>query len=330
MTVSEYKGVLVFAEQKNKAIHKVSYELLGKAIEIAEQMDAPVYSVVLGPEGIDIQELIYRGASKIYYFKDIAFNKPEELLYKVNLVNFINDLKPEVFLIGATTFGRSLAPRVAAALGTGLTADCTELKVSEEGKLIQIRPAFSDNILAHIKTETFPQMATIRYKEFSEATRDTSRKGEIIEVKPIIPEKTLVEIIDEITSNEVDITEADIVIAGGKGLKCQEDFSMLYELADLLGGMVGASRSVVDEGYITKEHQVGYSGNRVKPKIYIACGISGAPQHIAGMKESSTIIAINSDPSAPIFNIADYGIVGDLYKIVPMLINKLKAIKAIA
>lgn len=324
MSSKEFSGVLVFAEQKNGEIHKVSYELLGKGRKIADKLGVFLYSVVLGPANIKTEELIYRGADKVFCLEDDMFNEPEELIYKINLVNLINTVKPEICLIGATSFGRSLAPRVAAALRTGLTADCTGLEVDEDGKLIQIRPAFSENILAHIKTETYPQMATVRYKEFSEGKRDISRKGEVIKVEPAYIKDKLVEVVKELKGQEFDITEANVVISGGKGLKSAEDFKMLEELAKALGGVVGASRSVVDDGFISKEHQVGYSGNRVKPKIYIACGISGAPQHLAGMKDSDTIIAINSDPSAPIFNVADYGIVGDLYEVVPQLINKIK------
>ncbi|WPC42866.1 electron transfer flavoprotein subunit alpha/FixB family protein [Clostridium sp. JS66] len=324
MSLKEFSGVLVFAEQKNGEIHKVSYELLGKGRKIADRLGVFLYSVVLGPANIKTEELIYRGADKVFYLEDDMFNEPEELIYKINLVNLINTVKPEICLIGATSFGRSLAPRVAAALRTGLTADCTGLEVDEDGKLIQIRPAFSENILAHIKTETYPQMATVRYKEFSEGKRDISRKGEVIKVESVYIKDKLVEVVKELKGQEFDITEANVVISGGKGLRSAEDFKMLEELAKALGGVVGASRSVVDDGFISKEHQVGYSGNRVKPKIYIACGISGAPQHLAGMKDSDTIIAINSDPSAPIFNVADYGIVGDLYEVVPQLINKIK------
>lgn len=324
MSLKEFSGVLVFAEQKNGEIHKVSYELLGKGRKIADRLGVFLYSVVLGPANIKTEELIYRGADKVFYLEDDMFNEPEELIYKINLVNLINTVKPEICLIGATSFGRSLAPRVAAALRTGLTADCTGLEVDEDGKLIQIRPAFSENILAHIKTETYPQMATVRYKEFSEGKRDISRKGEVIKVEPVYIKDKLVEVVKEFKGQEFDITEANVVISGGKGLRSAEDFKMLEELAKALGGVVGASRSVVDDGFISKKHQVGYSGNRVKPKIYIACGISGAPQHLAGMKDSDTIIAINSDPSAPIFNVADYGIVGDLYEVVPQLINKIK------
>lgn len=324
MGEKKYSGILIFAEQKNHVIHKVSYELLSKGRELANQLKSSVYCVVLGPEGINLQELIYRGADEIYYVESDVFNEPEEMIYTKNIIHLIEKIKPEICLFGATSFGRSLAPRIAGGLKTGLTADCTELQVDEDGRLIQIRPAFSDNILAHIKTKTFPQMATIRYKEFSEAVRDTSRQGKIVKMDAILIEQPAVKILEELECVEEDISEAEVVVAGGRGIKTPEDFKMLYELAELLGGVVGASRAVVEENYISSQHQVGYSGNRVKPKIYIACGISGAPQHLAGMREAERIVAINADPSAPIFNIADIGIVGDLYEVVPALIEKLK------
>ncbi|MEY8000125.1 electron transfer flavoprotein subunit alpha/FixB family protein [Clostridium sp. Mt-5] len=321
----EYNGVLVFAEQKKGQIHKVSYELLGKARKLADKLNAPVYSVLLGQGGIKAEELIYRGADKVFYIEDEIFNEPEELVYKINLVKLVDKIKPEIFLIGATSLGRSLAPRLAAALNTGLTADCTGLEIDEDGKLIQIRPAFSENILAHIKTDTYPQMSTVRYKEFNESERNDQNKGEIIRIDAIKPENELVKVISELKEQEVNISDASVIVAAGKGLRKAEDFTMIKELADLLGGLVGATRSIVDDGFISKDFQVGYSGNRVKPKIYIACGISGAPQHLAGMKESEFIVAINTDPSAPIFNIADYGIVDDMYKVIPELVNNIKS-----
>lgn len=322
----KYNGVLVFVEQKSGQMHKVSFELLGKAKELADKLNVPVYSALLGPKGMKTDELIYRGADKVFYVEDDIFNQPEELTYKINLESLIRKVKPEICLIGATSLGRSLAPRLAAALGTGLTADCTGLEIDEDRKLIQIRPAFSENILAHIKTDTYPQMATVRYKEFDEIPRNEKNSGEVIRIKPIKVENPLVKVLRKLKSQEVNISDANVIVAAGKGLKKAEDFSMIKELADLLGGLVGASRDVVDDGFISKDFQVGYSGNRVKPKLYIACGISGAPQHLAGMKESEFIVAINTDPSAPIFNIADYGIVDDMYKVVPDLISKMKNI----
>lgn len=318
------KNFLIFAEQKNGIIHNVTYELIGKAKELLNNKAGEISVVILGDENIDLSELGYHGANKVYHIEGECFNKPDELLYKENIVPLVNEIKPETFLIGATSFGRSLAPRIAASLKTGLTADCTELKLDENGDLIQIRPAFSDNILAHIKTTTKPQMATIRYKEFNKAQRDEKLYTEIIKINAYKTTNDLLEILEEIESKEFDISDAQVVVSAGKGFKNKEDLSLLYELASLIGGEVGASRKIVDEGYIGKGHQIGYSGNRVKAKIYIACGISGAPQHLAGMKESDIIIAINSDPSAPIFNVADYGIVGDVYKVIPMFIEKLK------
>ncbi len=329
MNKSEYQGVLVFAEQKNSVIHRVSYELLGKGRQLADDLGEPLICAVLGPEDIKTEELIYRGADKVFHVKDeTLFNVPDEMVYAKNLKDLINKIKPEICLFGATSFGRSIAPRIAAGLGTGLTADCTALEIDEDGCLVQIRPAFSENILAHIKSDYRPQMATVRYKEFLEAKRDESRTGEVEYVASYNPAERFVEIVREITDGAEDISEARIVVSAGTGLRNADDFKMIEELAQLLGGQVGASRPMVEEGYISKAHQVGYSGNRVKPVLYIACGISGAPQHLAGMKDSDMIVAINTDPSAPIFNIADYGIVDDLYEVVPKLIEKIKEQRA--
>lgn len=324
MGVQEYRGVLIFAEQKYGVIHKVSYELLNKGKKLARDLQVPLYAMILGKKDINTQELIYRGADEVFHVEGDNFDFPEELLYANNIIPLMKVIKPEICLFGATSFGRSLAPRIAGNLETGLTADCTDLKIDDDGKLIQIRPAFSDNILAHIKTKTYPQMATIRYKEFSEASKDLKRQGKINKFNPFNLEDTGVKVIKEFESIAVDISEAEVVVAGGRGFKTCQDFKMLDELAKILGGVVGATRSVVEENYISSQHQVGYSGNRVKPRLYMACGISGAPQHIAGMREAEHIVAINSDPSAPIFNIADIGIVGDIYEIIPMLIKELK------
>lgn len=316
-------GILVLAEHKNGSIHKISYELLGKAKELAIELHEPISCLMVGPAGIDLKELNQRGAETVYYIKSDVFSNPEEYLYKKNIVDFINERKPKIVLIGATNFGRSLAPRIAASLKTGLTADCTDLKIDEDGNLIQIRPAFSDNILAHIKTVTYPQIATIRYKEFSEAERNADAKINIVEMKTYMDSYSNSEVLRTFSDEKDDITEAQIVVAAGRAIRKKEDLKMIQDLADTLGGVMGASRALVDAGMVSSACQVGYSGNRVKPKVYIACGISGAPQHLAGMKESGTIIAINSDPSAPIFSIADYGYVGDIYEIVPQLIKDL-------
>jgi electron transfer flavoprotein alpha subunit len=329
--MSDFTGVMVYAEQKDGVIHKVSYELLGKARQLADKLGEDVFCCICGPENLDLNELIYRGADKVYHIKDDEiFSIPEVLTYAKNIVKVINDVQPEICLFGATSFGRSLAPRVAAALECGLTADCTGLEIDDEDKkLVQIRPAFSENILAHIKSGFMPQMSTVRYKEFDEAARDDSRTGQIEVLHPIVIENNMIEVLREITEEDFNITDAQIVVSAGKGLKTSEDFKMIKELADALGGVVGSSRPLVEDGFISKAHQVGYSGNRVKPKLYIACGISGAPQHQAGMKESEMILAINSDPSAPIFNIADYGIVGDMYEVIPQMIEKINSQKAV-
>jgi electron transfer flavoprotein alpha subunit len=323
--MKDFTGVMVYAEQKDGVIHKVTYELLGKAKILAEELGEDVYCCICGPSNLDLNELIYRGADRIYHVKDDElFSIPEVLTYAKNVVKIIKDVQPEICLFGATSFGRSLAPRVAATLECGLTADCTGLEIDKDDKkLVQIRPAFSENILAHIKSDFMPQMSTVRYKEFDEAKRDESRTGEVEVFEPIVIENNMIEVIREITEEDFNITDAQIVVSAGKGLKTSEDFKMIKELADALGGVVGSSRPLVEDGFISKTHQVGYSGNRVKPKLYIACGISGAPQHQAGMKESEMILAINSDPSAPIFNIADYGIVGDMYEVIPQMIEKI-------
>ncbi len=325
MEEKEYTGVLVFAEQKKGDIHKVAYELLGKGKTLADKLNCSLMAVVLGHPDINVKELVYRGADKVYHIEDeMIFSVPDEVVYAENLVELIKDIKPEICLFGATTFGRSLAPRVAAVLETGLTADCTDLSIDDDMKLIQIRPAFSENILAHIKSDNYPQMATVRYKEFDEADRDETNTGEIIKINALKSGNSLVEVIEEISNENINIADADVVVSAGVGIKSTEDLKMIQELALLLGGEVGASRALVETGILSKSHQVGYSGNRVKPKIYIACGISGAPQHLAGMKESGIIIAINNDPSAPIFKVADYSIVGDIYKIIPELIETIK------
>jgi len=324
-------GILVYAETSDSRIHPVSFELLGKAREIAEKLGLEVWSVIIGFDVKDrAKELIYYGADKVYVYDSERLKDFNVLTYKDILVDLVKEIDPEIFLIGATPLGRSLAPRVAAALDTGLTADCIDLRVDEEGNLIQIRPAFTGNILAHIKTTSKPIMSTIRYKVMPMPKRDESRKGEIVIKNP--PEKidTRIKSLGRISKRTVNIADAEVIVSGGRGLKNKEDLKMLEELAKLLGGVLGVSRPLVDEGWIAKEHQVGFSGNTVKPKLYIACGISGSPQHLAGMRDSQIIVAINIDPSAPIFRHADYGVVGDLYEVVPKLISMIKRIKGVS
>lgn len=322
--MKEYKGLMVFAEQRGGRIHPISYELLGKGKEIVDRLGVELSSVLLGHQmEEEAEELIYYGADKVFLYDHPAFKDFDLLNYKHNIARLVREVKPEIFLFGATRLGRSLGPRVAVALDTGLTADCTGLDLDEDGNLIQIRPAFTGNILAHIKTATRPQMSTIRYKVMQKKARDANRRGELIKKDAeLVP--SLLTIKKKEKLGVVNIAEADVIVSGGRGLKKAEDFSILAALAELLGGVVGSSRPLVDDGWIGKEHQVGFSGNTVKPKLYVACGISGSPQHLAGMRDSDVIVAINTDPSAPIFKLADYGIVGDLYEVVPRLTNKIK------
>jgi len=324
MSLSDGREILVFAEQRRGRVHPVTIELLGKAIELSNRLPLIVSSVLLGrdAEG-EAQELIYYGSKKVYFFGDPSLNSYDPILYKTNIVSLAKKINPYAILFGSTHIGRSLAPRVAASLRTGLTADCTNLSIDEDGTFIQIRPAFTGNILAHIKTKTSPSMSTVRYKVMQRAKRDEKREGTIVKMTPL-PNDPSWKVIDEKVIEGINLPDAEIIVSGGRGLKRAEDFKILEELAKLLGGVVGSSRPLVDKGWIGKEHQVGFSGNTVKPKLYIACGISGSPQHLAGMRDSEMIVAINSDPSAPIFRYADMGIIGDIYEIIPKMIEKLK------
>ena len=317
MNIEDYKGLMVFAEQREGKIHPVAYELLGKGTEIAQQLGIEVSAVLLG-SGMDeeINELFYYGAQKVYYIEHPVLADFDLLNYKHNIARLVNEVKPETLLIGATHLGRSLAPRIAAAINTGLTADCTSLEVGDVGNLVQIRPAFSGNIFAHIRTTTRPQMATVRYKVMQKLPRDTQKTGEVIRKEAEIVDSVL-KIVEKQSTGGVNIAEAEVVVCGGRGVKSAADFALLEDLAGALGGVVGCTRPVVDDGWMGKEHQVGFSGNTVQPKLYVAVGVSGSPQHLAGMRDSDVIIAINADPSAPIFKLADYGIVGDLYEVVP-------------
>ena len=324
--MKDYRGLMIFAEQREGRIHPVSRQLLGKGTEIADKLGVEVSAVLLGSQMEEqARELIYYGADKVFLYDHPALKGFDLLNYKHNITKLIREVHPEIFLLGATRLGRSLAPRVAVALGTGLTADCIGLDIDEDGNLIQIRPAFTGSILAQMKTATRPQMSTIRYKVMQEKARDPNRRGEIIKRDAeFVPSLLTIKKQERLTEVNIAIAEADVIVSGGRGLKKAEDFGILAELAELLGGVVGSSRPLVDNGWIAREHQVGFSGNMVKPKLYLACGISGSPQHLAGMRGSDIVVCINTDPSAPIFRVADYGIIGDLYEIVPKLIEEIK------
>ncbi len=327
--------IMVLADHDGRKLHKINGELLGKGAELVRQGNAlgigpfSLECLLAGPAGLPAEELCCRGAEKVHYLESSSFRIMEECLHKEPMIRFLIEIRPDVLLIGATEFGRSLAPRIAAALGCGLTADCTDLKLDSDGRLVQIRPAFADNILAHIRSEGLPQMATVRCKEFSQAAYDAQMPVNVVRIplEPRTSEIFGVEKIRTLAAAEEDITEAEIIVAAGRGIKRKEDLKMMERLADAVGGKLAVSRALVDAGIAKSSRQVGYSGHRVKPRIYIACGISGAPQHLAGMKNARTVIAINSDPSAPIFRVADLGYVGDLYELIPQLIRGLEGLE---
>ena len=325
----DFKGVWVFGEQKKGAIQSVAFELHGKGRELADKLQTELSCVLLGHNiKSQAQELIYKGADVVYVVDSPELQNYLDEPYTSVLTRLIKKYKPEIFLCGATSIGRSLISRVAVKIHTGLTADCTELDIDEEKLLLQTRPAFGGNIMATIKTQNHrPQMATVRHKVMKEIQRDPKRKGKIIEEKfdvSVFTSKTkLLDIVEEVSST-INISEADIIVSGGRGMRGPENFALLEELAKALGGAVGSSRAAVDSGWMPYSHQVGQTGKTVCPKIYIACGISGQIQHLVGMQSSDTIIAINQDPHSPIFEVANYGIVGDLFQIVPLLTKRFK------
>ena len=327
--LSEYKGVMVYAEQRKGVVHPVAYELLGKGRELADQLGEPLYAVLIGSDvEAGAEELAVRGADKVFTYEDPALEDFRDDPYSALMADLVREVKPSLFLIGATSIGRSLGPKLAAVLETGLTADCTGLEIDPETRLLlQTRPAYGGNIMATIICpNSRPQMATVRYKMMKEAEVDPDRKGEIV-AKPVdmeaLPDR--VKILDYQPSPEqVNIIDAEIVVSGGKGLGEPSGFAVIEELAQALGGAVGASRPTVDEGWKEYRHQVGLSGRTVRPKLYMACGISGAVQHLAGMKTSDVIIAINKDREAPIFSVSTLGAVGDLYQVIPILAEKIR------
>jgi len=325
-----YKGVMVVAEQKRGKIQSVSYELLGVGRRLAEDTESSLSAVLIG-DGVDsqAQRLIAYGADKVFVAQSGALGPYNDEAYAAVLTRIIREQKPEIVIAGATCIGRALIPRVAVELQTGLTADCTGLDIQEgTGYLVQTRPAFGGNIMAMILCTRFrPQMATVRHKVMKALAPDENRKGEIIRVAPnekeLISRTAVLKSVEE-AADTIAITEADIIISGGRGMGGADKFSILFELAKVLGSAVGASRSAVDAGWVPYAYQVGQTGKTVQPKLYIACGISGAIQHLVGMQSSDVIIAINKDPEAPIFKVATYGLVGDLFEIIPRLTQEIK------
>lgn len=325
-----HRGVWVFAEQRDGKLKSVGFELLAKGRQLADALETELCAVCFGHNISEVDQLVAYGADKVYLIDNPALADSQEDLYTTQLVELIQKHKPEIVVAGATSLGRSFIPRVAAILKTGLTADCTGLEIeAETGLLQQTRPTFGGNIMATIICQTKrPQMSTVRPRVFKKGTPDERRKGQIIRVdfdKEAITSRTkLLSFIEELTQT-VKLEDADIIVSGGRGLGKAENFQLVGDLAAAMGAALGSSRPPVDEGWIPYSHQVGQTGKTVCPKLYIACGISGAVQHLAGMQTSDIIVAINDDPNAPIFEVATYGIVGDLFKVVPMLIAKLKS-----
>jgi len=328
------KDIYVVVEQVDGVVQKVGIELIGIASKLAADLGQEVVAVLLGKEVKGLAEnLIHHGANKVICIEDPILEHYATEPYTKALNAIVEAKKPEIVLYGATSIGRDLAPRVSARVHTGLTADCTKLEIDPETKLLLMtRPAFGGNIMATIVCKEFrPQMATVRPGVMQALPTDTSRTGEVelfkveftdadmnIKIREVIKEKHA----------KVDITEAKVLVSGGRGIGNAEYFDVLKELADELGGLVTSSRANVDAGWIGRERQVGQTGKTVRPDLYMACGISGAIQHLAGMEDSEFIVAINKDAQAPIFDVADLGVVGDLHKIMPILIDKVRALKA--
>lgn len=325
---SLWRGITVYVDHVEGVIHPVTLELLGKAKELATKINQPVYALFIGSDiKAKAEELLHYGVDKVFVYDQKQLEEFRIEPYTAAFENFINTVKPCSILVGATTIGRSLAPRVAARFRTGLTADCTILDIKENTDLVQIRPAFGGNIMAQIVTpNNRPQFCTVRYKVMSAPERTEVLAGKIIECS--IDKSKLVSNIDvlKITKKEVEasISDAEVIIVAGRAIKTEKDMAMIHELADLLGGQIAATRPLIESGWVNAKKQVGLSGRTVKPKLIITCGVAGAVQFTAGMNNSECIIAINSDAKAPIFDAAHYGIVGDIYEIVPALIEKIK------
>lgn len=325
---SLWNGICVYADCFGGSIHRVTYELCGKAKELSQVTGHPIYAIIIGHNVADnANRLLHYGVDKVFVYDDAAFAEFRIEPFTAAFCDFIERYKPSSVLVGATNLGRQLAPRVAARCRTGLTADCTVLEMKENTDLVQIRPAFGGNIMAQIITpNTRPQFCTARYKVFSEPKPSETVSGEIINMQ-VTPEM-LISAIEVLSTSakptDIDIAEADVIVAVGRGAASEAMRQSAKELADLLGGVVACTRPMVESNIFDAKHQIGLSGRTVKPKLIICLGISGAVQFAAGMKSSDCIVAINTDATAPIFDVAHYCVVGDVNEIVPMLINKIK------
>ncbi len=333
--LAAYRGVWVFVEQTAGEAARVSWELLGKGRELAGALGTELAAVIIGENVAHLcHEAFSYGADTAYLVDDPVYRHYRTEAYLKAVCHLVERHKPEVILMGATGLGRDLAGAVATVLKTGLTADCTGLAIDDKRNLMQTRPAFGGNIMATIMCDRFrPQMATVRPHVMAMPECQPGRAGKVVrESCPVREEDILVKVLEVIGDRSgkegIDIAGAEFIVSGGRGLMAKENFAMLQELADELGGVVGASRSAVDAGWMPAERQVGQTGKTVRPKVYIACGISGAIQHLVGMQDSDTIIAINRDREAPIFEVATYGIVGDLFQIVPAITRRLRDLKA--
>ncbi len=328
--ITKYAGICVYAEHRLGKIASVVPEIIGAARELKTALNEPVTAILIG-KGVRAytDELLSYGVDEIWMIDNPSIGDFDEDVQSELVAEILMEKKPAVFLGGGTVVGRSLLPRVAAKILTGLTADCTELEIDPATRFLrQTRPAFGGNIMATILTQNHrPQMATVRHKVMKPAEKVSAPSGKVVELNHIpVPTTKLefLEFVEEKTAT-VNLVEADVIVSGGRGIKDPKNFSLIEKLAMATGGAVGASRAAVDAGWIQYSHQVGQTGKTVKPKVYIACGISGAIQHLAGMKGADMIIAINSDPNAPIFDVAHFGIVGDLFQVVPELIRRLEA-----
>lgn len=330
LNFDEWKGIFVIVEQRSGKIQNVAIELLGEGRKLADKLGSPLTAIVLGYDmDSEVERISHYGADNIIYAEDRLLGIYSTDAYTKVISELIETRKPETVLVGATTLGRDLAPRLAARVGTGLVADCTGLAVDEtDHKLLQTRPAFGGNLMATIICpRNRPQMATVR-PGVMEKAKHNEKATTIEKVAVSVSESDIIAKVIDLLKEEkeiVSLTDATIIVSGGRGIGGPEGFHILNELADKLGGVVGASRAAVDSGWISHDRQVGQTGTTVRPKLYIACGISGAIQHRAGMGESDTIVAINKDPNAPIHSIAHFSIVDDLFKVVPAIIEALGA-----
>ena len=326
---NEWVGLTVFVELEFGKVHPVVYELIGKAKELAEKIEHPLYAVMIASKEqvqANAEEILSYGVDKLFVYQDEIFETFNTDRAFNCMKDFVNKVKPTVILYGGTSLGRSFAPKVAAHFKTGLTADCTSLGIKDNTDLVQVRPAFGGNVMAQIIcTRTRPQMATVRYKIFKKPEKQTPH-GEIVKMSLSgIDMKSAVKLLSTTKKeSNIDISEADVIVACGRPFKTEKDIQMAKELADLLGGVVACSRPLCEEGVMNVRYQIGLSGKTVSPKLIIVLGISGAIQFTSGMNNSDLIIAINNDPNAQIFNCAHYGIVGDVFKVVPELIKQIK------